>query len=97
MRSLFLDQHSDLISAAILLSNTYASLGYDEQVEAIRVNRIKRFGNNVKFGISCTEVNGQLVCFKAHDRSRPKSAEIYAELDRLSNELKEYGHEYDSS
>ncbi|CAF2112461.1 unnamed protein product [Rotaria magnacalcarata] len=73
------------------------SLGHDEHVEVIPANRIKRFGNNVKFGITCTEVNGQLVCFKAHDRSHPKSAEIYAELDRLSNELKEYGHEYESS
>jgi hypothetical protein len=35
--------------------------------------------------------------FKAHDRSQPRSAEIYAELDRLSCELKEHGHEFDSS
>ena len=35
--------------------------------------------------------------FKAHDRSHPKSDEIYAELERLSNELLAHGHEYDSS
>jgi hypothetical protein len=35
--------------------------------------------------------------FKAHDQSHPRSAEIYAELNRLSKELKEHGHEYDSS
>ena len=35
--------------------------------------------------------------FQAHDRSHPQSDEIYAELERLSNELKEHGHEYDSS
>jgi hypothetical protein len=35
--------------------------------------------------------------FKAHDRSHPRSDEIYAELDRLSDELKQHGHEFDSS
>jgi hypothetical protein len=35
--------------------------------------------------------------FQAHDHSHPRSNEIYAELDRLSNELKEHGHQYDSS
>lgn len=35
--------------------------------------------------------------FTAHDHSHPKSAEIYAELDRLSKELIEHGHEFDSS
>ncbi|CAF1436318.1 unnamed protein product, partial [Didymodactylos carnosus] len=32
-----------------------------------------------------------------HDRSHPRSAEIYAELHHLSSELKTHGHEYDSS
>jgi hypothetical protein len=35
--------------------------------------------------------------FGAHDRSHPRSDEIYAELDRLSSELKQHGHEFDSS
>ena len=35
--------------------------------------------------------------FKAHDRSHPQTNEIYAELDRLSNELKQHGFEFDSS
>ncbi|CAF5024010.1 unnamed protein product, partial [Rotaria sp. Silwood1] len=35
--------------------------------------------------------------FKAHDRSHPRSSEIYAELDRLSSELIQYGHRFDSS
>lgn len=34
--------------------------------------------------------------FGAHDRSHHRSAEIYAELDLLSQELKEHGHEFDS-
>ena len=35
--------------------------------------------------------------FRAHDRSHPQSDQIYAELARLSEELIEHGHEYDSS
>ena len=35
--------------------------------------------------------------FRAHDRSHPRSAEIYAELDRLSDELLKHGHHFDSS
>ncbi|UJR34288.1 hypothetical protein I4U23_021692 [Adineta vaga] len=35
--------------------------------------------------------------FKAHDRSHPRSKEIYDELERISKELKEHGYEYDSS
>ena len=35
--------------------------------------------------------------FKAHDHTHPRSAEIYAELDRLAHEIKAHGHEFDSS
>lgn len=115
MQSLFPEEKSDMISASILLSNTYASLGDDEQVKQIREDRIKKFGNKVKVGISWTEVNGELVVkeniffydvnfcfclfksFTAHDRSHPQSDEIYAELGRLSHEIKAHGHEYDST
>ncbi|CAF4110049.1 unnamed protein product, partial [Rotaria sp. Silwood2] len=89
MKYLFSDKKSDTISASILLSNTYASLGDNQQAQEIRENRIKEFGNKVKAGLSWS------TC--AHDRSCPQSDEIYSELDRLSNELKEHGHEYDSS
>ncbi|CAF1029060.1 unnamed protein product [Rotaria magnacalcarata] len=97
MRLLFPNEKSALISASVLLSNTYSSLGNDQQVEAIRMDRIKELGKNVKVGVSWTEVNGQLVRFQAHDRSHPQSDKIYAELERLSNELREHGHEYDST
>ncbi|CAF4981450.1 unnamed protein product, partial [Rotaria magnacalcarata] len=97
MKSLFSNEKSDLISASILLSNTYSSLGNYQQVEAIRIDRMKQFGKNAKVGVSWTEVNGQLVRFHAHDRSHPQSNEIYAELERLSNELREHGYEYDST
>lgn len=35
--------------------------------------------------------------FRAHDRSHRQSSEIYTELNRLSNELLEHGHRFDSS
>ena len=35
--------------------------------------------------------------FRAHDHSHPQSKEIYEELERLSNELREHGHTFDSS
>ncbi|CAF1562052.1 unnamed protein product [Rotaria magnacalcarata] len=97
MRLLFPDENFHLISASILLSNIYSSLGYNQEVKEIRIERIKQFGKNITVGVAWTEVNGQLVRFQAHDRSHPQSDEIYAELVRLSNELKEHGHEYDSS
>ncbi|CAF1343104.1 unnamed protein product [Adineta steineri] len=94
MKNLFPNQKSDLIAASILLSNTYSSLGEDQQAKQVR---IKQIGKNIKIGLSWTEVNGEVMCFKAHDRSHPQSNEIYAELDHLSNQLKENGYEYDSS
>ncbi|CAF1229480.1 unnamed protein product [Rotaria magnacalcarata] len=97
MKSLFSNKKDDLIAASILLCNTYSSLGQFEQATHIRSTRIKEFGKNVKVGLTWTEANGELVQFKAHDRSHRQSQEIYAELDRMSAELIEYGHKYDSS
>lgn len=118
MKILFPEKKPALISASILLSNTYSSVGDHQSAEEERLNRIKQFGNNVKVGLSWTEVGNEIVVskyflqiyenyfrlfllllkrFKAHDRSHPQTNEIYAELDRLSNELKQHGFEFDSS
>ena len=35
--------------------------------------------------------------FRAHDRSHPRSPEIYAEVERIAKELAEHGHQYDRS
>ena len=35
--------------------------------------------------------------FRAHGRSHPRAAEIYAELERLSDELIKHGHQFDAS
>ncbi|CAF1006799.1 unnamed protein product [Adineta ricciae] len=97
MKNLFPEKKSALISASILLSNTYSSVGDYQSAEEERLKRIQQFGNNVKVGLSWTEVGDKIVRFKAHDRSHPQTNEIYAELDRLSNELKQHGFEFDSS
>lgn len=60
MEILFPDKKSDMISASILLSNVYSSLGDDHRVETIRANRIKQFGNKVQVGLSWTEIDGEI-------------------------------------
>ncbi|CAF1310395.1 unnamed protein product [Adineta steineri] len=97
MKSLFPGEKDALISASILLANTYTSLGDSQRAEDIRLDRIKEFGKEVRVGLSWTEVNGTIVQFKAHDQSHPQSKEIYTELKQISAELIEYGHKYDST
>ncbi|CAF1219763.1 unnamed protein product [Adineta ricciae] len=97
MQQLFPDEKNTLIAGSVLLSNIYSSIGDHHRAEDIRTNRIKQFGYNVKVGLSWTSVNNQLVRFKAHDHSHPQSKEIYEELQRLSCELREHGHIFDSS
>jgi glycine betaine/choline ABC-type transport system substrate-binding protein len=61
MKSLFLDQKSLLIAASVLVSNTYSSVGDEQQAHEVRISRIKQFGKKSKAGLSWTEVNGELV------------------------------------
>ncbi|CAF3444416.1 unnamed protein product [Rotaria socialis] len=68
-----------------------------EEAENIRVNRVKEVGKKFQVGLSWTEVNGEIVQLKAHDRSYSRSKEIYAEAERISSELIKHGHNYDSS
>ncbi|CAF1573374.1 unnamed protein product [Adineta steineri] len=97
MKLLFPNEKNLLISASILLCNILSSLGHHEEAQAIRLDRIKEFGNKVKAGLSWTEVNGEVVQFTAHDQSHPQSKEIYAEAQRISSELVKYGHVHDGS
>ncbi|CAF1390815.1 unnamed protein product [Adineta ricciae] len=97
MQQLFPDEKNTLIAGSVLLSNIYSSIGDHHRAGDIRTNRIKQFGYNVKVALSWTSVNNQLVRFKAHDHSHPQSEEIYEELQRLSCELREHGHTFDSS
>lgn len=61
MKSLFPDYKSTLISASILLSNTYQSMGNYEKAQEVRSDRVKHLGKKVTPGCSWTEVNGKLV------------------------------------
>lgn len=66
MKLLFPDEKSHLISASILLSNTYSSVGNEQRVNEIRSDRIKQLGKKIKVGASWTEVNGQIVVKRKH-------------------------------
>ena len=61
MQSLFPDQKSQLVSASILLSNTYSPLNERQRARDIRADRLQRLGSKIKPGCSWTEVDGELV------------------------------------
>lgn len=61
MRSLFPDYKSDIISASILLSNTYASLGDEEQAKEVRDHRLQNYGSKVQPDLTMTMVNGEVL------------------------------------
>ncbi|CAF5155872.1 unnamed protein product, partial [Rotaria magnacalcarata] len=85
-----------LTSSSILLSNVYASTGDVEKSSNIK-NKLYKLGLKKTIGLSWTAINGRLFKFRAHDQSHPQSSEIYAEAEKISNELIEHGHQYDSS
>ncbi|UJR34377.1 hypothetical protein I4U23_021785 [Adineta vaga] len=97
MKVLFPDQKDDMVSSSILLSNIYNSLGDSQRAQDIRSNRINKFGKKVKPGLAWTEINDEIVEFRAHDQSHPRSKEIYEEAKKISSELIAYGYEYDST
>ena len=66
MKIIFPHHKNELISASILLSNMYASLGNTDQVALIRSDRIKDHGNKVTPGMSWTEKNGEIVVRYCH-------------------------------
>ncbi|CAF4166317.1 unnamed protein product, partial [Rotaria socialis] len=97
MLSLFPDEKDNLMSSVILVSNTYSSLGEDEQAHDFRSHHQKKLGTRVKVGLSWTEVNGEVTGFSAYDRFHPSSLKIQAELSRIAKELIENGHQFNSS
>ncbi|CAF3065937.1 unnamed protein product [Rotaria sp. Silwood2] len=86
IQSKFSDFESCLTSATILLANTYALSGNKSFTSHIRM-KISQSGMKKVAGCSWTVVNGNVFKFRAHDRSHTFSTDIYAELDRLKNEL----------
>jgi hypothetical protein len=61
MKSLFPDQKSHLIAASVLVSNTYSSVGDEQQAQEVKISRIKQFGKKIEAGLSWTQLNGELV------------------------------------
>ncbi|UJR34389.1 hypothetical protein I4U23_021797 [Adineta vaga] len=96
MKKLFLSTTNSLVSAAVLLANVYGSLGDIDKAKDIRI-QLHQSNTKKKIGLTWTHVNGQLYQFRAHDQSHPRSDEIYAEIKKMSQELIEHGHQYDSS
>jgi glycine betaine/choline ABC-type transport system substrate-binding protein len=45
MKSLLPDQKSQLIAASVLVSNTYSSVGDEQQAHEVHVSRINQLGN----------------------------------------------------
>ncbi|CAF1290154.1 unnamed protein product [Rotaria sordida] len=96
MKQLFSNSTNSLISAAVLLANVYASSGNIEIASDIRI-QLHQSDVKKKIGLSWTVIDEEIYEFRAHDRSHPRSSEIYAELEKISEELIKHGHEYDSS
>jgi tetratricopeptide (TPR) repeat protein len=79
-------------SATILLANTHAFLGNISEAIRLRTNSV--INGIVKFpGISWTETNdGEIHEFIAHDIRHKQTKEIYEELKRISDEIKQDGY-----
>lgn len=75
----------------ILLSNVYAAAGRWDDVAKIR-RVMEGRGIRKEPGRSWIEVDNIIHEFIAADRSHPETAEIYAELKRLSVEMEEAGY-----
>ncbi len=77
MNYLFPDQKEALISGSVLLSNTYSSIGEDEQAKEVRFNRLKQIGKNSVIGMAWTEANGQLVVKKSYFNKKQRIKVLY--------------------
>ncbi|CAF1237394.1 unnamed protein product [Adineta ricciae] len=80
------DQEVYATSAQVLLANTYALAGDSATASTIRT-KMNQSGLKRLAGLSWTVVNGKVT----------QSNEIYAELERLTNELKEHEYQCDVS
>ncbi|CAF0958073.1 unnamed protein product [Adineta steineri] len=96
MKKLFPQMIDSLNSASILLANVYRSTGQIDKASDIRI-QLQQSGVRRTVSVSTTAVNGQLFQFRAHDQSHPQAKKIYAEIEKISAELLEHGHQYDAS
>ncbi|UJR15885.1 hypothetical protein I4U23_002810 [Adineta vaga] len=96
MKTIFPQSSDSLVSAAVLLSNIYCGTGDLEKASTIK-NDLMKSGAKKRVGLAWTDTNGEIFEFRAHDRSHPRSAEIYVEVEKISKELIQHGHKYNSS
>eukprot|EP01018_Ginkgo_biloba_P010349 Gb_07336 [translate_table: standard] len=75
----------------VLLSNIYASAGKWDGIEKVR-KMMKDRKVKKKPGCSWIEVNKEVYTFLVGDRSHPQMQEIYAELEKLSKQMKAAGY-----
>ncbi|CAM6129887.1 unnamed protein product [Calypogeia fissa] len=78
-------------TAYVLLSNIYAAAGKWEKVSLVRTMMQKR-GVRKEPGRSWIEVDNKLHEFVVGDTSHPEAKAIYAELNKLTEELKAEGY-----
>jgi pentatricopeptide repeat protein len=80
----------------VLLSNIYSAAGMWEDAAKIR-KLMKQRGVTKKPGYSWIEVNNKVHTFCVADRSNPESEEIYATLERLTEQIKQAGYVPDTN
>lgn len=78
-------------SVYVTLSNIYAQAGrWDDSTKIRKV--MENRGLKKDRGKSCIEIGGRVHSFVAEERSHPEMDDIHAELEALSQELKEAGY-----
>jgi hypothetical protein len=82
--------------AYIALSNIYAAAGRYEDAEKVRQVMDNRAVVKEP-GQSWIEVNGKVHGFHVEDKSHPQTQEIYRELNRITEQIKEVGYVPDTS
>ncbi|KAL6055013.1 Chlororespiratory reduction 2 [Balamuthia mandrillaris] len=91
-RAIALDQKD--AAPFVVLSNILAAAGRWEEAEKVRKEmedrRVKK-----EPGRSWITVDGEVHSFVVKDRSHPRSAEIYHQLDRLNQQMKAAGYQPD--
>lgn len=75
----------------MLLSNIYAAAGRWDQVSKVR-KFMKDRGVKKEPGLSWIEVRNRVHAFTVGDRSHPQTKEIYAKLEKLTEQMKEEGY-----
>jgi hypothetical protein len=85
------DLEPENVGYYVLLSNLYADVGRWDGVAKIRT-MIKDRGLKKWPGCSWIEVKNRFHAFRAGDKSHPQAEKIYAMLNRLAEEMKNFGY-----